>query len=53
MIDRTNAERQAGHRARMALMGYQEVRGIYLPRELHQALRERAKRLLRSFLRLR
>lgn len=41
----TNAERQRGHRARMALLGYTEVRGIYLPPELHKALRDSARKL--------
>jgi hypothetical protein len=45
------AERQSDHRARMALLGYSEVRGIYLPVSLHKALRDRARRLLAAFLR--
>jgi type II secretory pathway predicted ATPase ExeA len=48
---KSNAERQSDHRARMILMGYTEVRGIYLPRMLHQALRERARRILAAHLR--
>jgi hypothetical protein len=51
MTDKTNAQRQADHRARMALLGYSEVRGIYLPKALHLALRRLAERLLRRFLR--
>ena len=48
---KSTAERQADHRARMALMGYSEVRGIYLPPPLHKMLRDRARRLLAAFLR--
>lgn len=51
MTAKPTAERQADHRARMALMGYSEVRGIYLPKSLHKLLRERARRLLAAFLR--
>lgn len=51
MTAKPTAERQADHRARMALMGYSEVRGIYLPPSLHKMLRDRARRLLAAFLR--
>ena len=51
MTAKPTAERQSDHRARMALMGYSEVRGIYLPPPLHKMLRDRARRLLAAFLR--
>lgn len=51
MTAKPTAERQADYRARMALKGYPEVRGIYLPPALHKMLRWRARRLLAAFLR--
>ncbi len=35
----TPAERKAAQRARMAIEGIAEVRGIYAPIELHQSIR--------------
>jgi hypothetical protein len=51
MPPKSTAERQSDHRARMALLGYSEVRGIYLPLPLHKRLRRCAERLLAAFLR--
>lgn len=42
----TTSQKQEAFRARKAMLGYTEVRGIYLPPELHKALREAAKVLL-------
>lgn len=44
----TNAERQASLRARRAMLGQTEVRGIYLPTELHERLKATARRMLRA-----
>lgn len=41
----TNKERQEAYRARKAMEGATEVRGIYLPLELHQALKDYARKL--------
>jgi hypothetical protein len=43
----SNAERQAGLRERMAMLGMREVRGLYLPPLLHAALKAHAKKLLK------
>lgn len=46
MNAKTTAERQEAFRARRAMLeGATEVRGIFLPPELHQALKEAAKKL--------
>jgi hypothetical protein len=42
----SNAERQEALRARRALLGVTEVRGIYLPPALHASLKEHAAKLL-------
>ncbi len=42
----TNAERQAKYRAKFAAAGLTEVRGIYLPPELHEELKRAAVKLL-------
>lgn len=42
----SSREKQQDYRARMALLGLSEVRGIYLPKELHQALKDYAAKLL-------
>lgn len=42
----TTREKQEAFRARMAMLGLREVRGIYLPEELHAALKEYAAKLL-------
>jgi hypothetical protein len=42
----SNKEKQEAFRARQALQGLQEVRGIFLPPELHAALKETARRML-------
>lgn len=44
----TPAQRQADLRARRAMLGLAEVRGIYLPKELHPQLRELAAKLLKE-----
>ncbi len=45
MTAQTVAQRQADLRARRAMLGLTEVRGIYLPPEKHKTLRAMAKRL--------
>jgi hypothetical protein len=45
----SNAERQEALRARRALLGVTEVRGIYLPPALHASLKEHAAKLLRAY----
>lgn len=47
-IAKTAAERQEALRARRAMLGMTEVRGIYLPPELHAKLKEQAARLLKK-----
>jgi hypothetical protein len=46
MTAQTVAQRQADLRARRAMLGLTEVRGIYLPPELHKTLREIARTLM-------
>lgn len=45
MTAQTVAQRQADLRARRAMLGLAEVRGIYLPKEQHKKLRAMAKKL--------
>jgi hypothetical protein len=45
-MPQTNKEKQADYRARMALLGMREVRGVYLPPELHAELKRLALKLL-------
>jgi hypothetical protein len=45
MTAQTTAQRQADLRARRAMLGLSEVRGIYLPAELHKELRAMAEKL--------
>ena len=45
MTAQTVAQRQADLRARRAMLGLTEVRGIYLPPEFHAQLREAAKKI--------
>jgi hypothetical protein len=45
-MPKTNKEKQEDFRARMALLGLKEVRGIYLPEALHPVLKEQAQKLL-------
>jgi hypothetical protein len=40
-----NAEKQAAFRARKKERGEEEVRGIFLPKELHKALKHYAKKM--------
>lgn len=42
----SSKEKQQDFRARMTLLGMTEVRGVYLPPELHSELKEHARRLL-------
>jgi hypothetical protein len=44
----SNKEKQEAYRARRAMLGMTEVRGIYLPPELHAKLKEVAADLLRK-----
>jgi hypothetical protein len=48
MTAQTAAERQRDLRARRAMLGLTEVRGIYLPPEKHKDLRRLAKTLSTS-----
>lgn len=43
----TPAQRQEAMRARRAMLGMTEVRGIYAPPELHAAIKEFARKLSR------
>jgi hypothetical protein len=45
MTAQTPAQRKQDERARKAMSGLMEVRGIYLPPELHAKLKELAKKL--------
>lgn len=42
----TSKEKQEAFRARQAMLGFKEVRGIYLPEELHAAIKEEARKML-------
>jgi hypothetical protein len=44
----SSRERQEALRARRAMLGMTEVRGIYLPAELHAKLKEAAARMLKN-----
>ncbi len=44
-VPKTLAQRQAAWRTRQTLSELVEVRGIYLPRDVHRKLRELAKSL--------
>lgn len=44
----TNSQRQLAFRARRLAEGKSEVRGIYLPAELHLELRAHARKLLKA-----
>lgn len=48
MTAQTPAERQESRRARQAMLGLTEVRGIYLPPQLHAKLKEIARELLKT-----
>ncbi len=41
------AQRQQAFRARNAIAGLTEVRGVFLPQSLHAALKEHARKLLK------
>lgn len=47
-MPQTPAERKADERARIALLGLTEVRGIYLPPALHKEIKEAARKLLKK-----
>lgn len=42
----SGSERQESLRARRAMEGMREVRGLYLPLDMHETFKERARRLL-------
>lgn len=44
----SSREKQEAFRARMAMLGLREVRGIYLPPEMHQQLKQAAQALLQK-----
>lgn len=46
MPPKSVSERQQDLRAKRAMLGMTEVRGIYLPPELHKALKDHARKLL-------
>lgn len=46
MTAQTLAQRQRAYRARKAATELHEVRGVFLPRELHPKLKELARKLL-------
>lgn len=46
MTAQTSTARQAAFRARKAAAELHEVRGVFLPRELHPKLKEMARKLL-------
>lgn len=46
MTDPTNKQRQAAFRKKKREDGLQEVRGIFAPPELHEAIRQAAKQIL-------
>jgi hypothetical protein len=48
MTAKTTTERVAALRARRAAEGLTEVRGIFLPPDLHASLKERAAKLLKQ-----
>lgn len=47
-MTQSSREKQAAYRARQAMLGLTEVRGIYLPPALHAKLKEQARKLLES-----
>jgi hypothetical protein len=48
-MPQTPAERQDARRARMAMLGMREVRGIFLPEALHAELKAHAAKLLNAY----
>jgi hypothetical protein len=46
MAPLTSKEKQEAYRARQAMLGHKEVRGVFLPPELHAELRQFARALL-------
>lgn len=46
VMPQTSKEKQEAFRARQAMLGLREVRGVFLPPELHPALKEYAAKLL-------
>lgn len=45
-MPQTSKEKQEAFRARNALLGLSEVRGVFLPPALHAAIKEEARKLL-------
>jgi hypothetical protein len=41
-----NRKLQADFRARKKALGYEELRGVFVPKELHRAIKDYAKELL-------
>jgi hypothetical protein len=48
-VTQSSREKQQDFRARQAMLGLKEVRGIYLPPALHASLKEHAAKLLRAY----
>jgi hypothetical protein len=48
-MPKTSKEKQEDFRARQAMLGLKEVRGIFLPEALHASLKEHAAKLLRAY----
>jgi len=45
-----NRKLQADFRARKKALGYEELRGVFVPKELHRAIKDYAKDLLKQSL---
>jgi hypothetical protein len=45
-MPQTNKEKQEAFRARQAMLGHTEVRGIFAPPEIHAAIKEAARKLV-------
>jgi len=43
-----NRKLQADFRARKKALGYEELRGVFVPKELHRAIKDYAKELLKQ-----
>lgn len=48
MPPQSTKERQEALRAKRAMLGMTEVRGIYAPPELHAAIKEQARKLVKK-----
>jgi hypothetical protein len=47
-MPQSNKEKQEAFRARQAMLGHTEVRGIFAPPELHAAIKEAARKLMKN-----